>query len=143
VDLVIVDYVQLADSDNKQDNRYQEVDAVSRGLKAIAKEFNVPVLAAVQLSRGVEQRGNKRPILSDMRESGGLEQDADVVMFIYRSDQYEKNTTKQNIVEIIVAKQRNGPVGSVELIYRSSLTRFENAATYHVTFDEPVRDITV
>lgn len=143
VDLVIVDYVQLADSDNKQDNRYQEVDAVSRGLKAIAKEFSVPVLAAVQLGRGVEQRASKRPVLSDMRESGGLEQDADVVMFIYRPDQYEKNTTKQNVVEIIVAKQRNGPVGSIELIYRSALTKFENAATRHVTFDEPVRDITV
>ena len=97
----------------------------------------MPVLAAAQLSRAVEQRSDKRPVLSDLREFGSLEQDADIVMFIYRPDQYEKDTVKQNIAEIIVAKHRNGPVGSVELIFRSMLAKFENAATKHVSFNEP------
>jgi len=86
-------------------------------------------LAAAQLSRAVEQRADKRPMLSDLRESGSLEQDADIVMFIYRSDQYEKDSIKQNVAEIMIAKHRNGPVGSVELIFRPDLARFENAAT--------------
>jgi len=133
VDLVIVDYIQLQKSDEKSDVRYQEVDAISRGLKGVAKEFDIPVLAAAQLSRAVEQRSNKRPVLSDLRESGGLEQDSDVVMFIYRADLYEKNAT-QNIVEVIVAKHRNGSVGSVELVFRPTLTKFENAVTKQVEF---------
>jgi replicative DNA helicase len=98
-------------------------------LKILARELNVPVLAAALLSRAVEQRSDKRPVLSDLRESGSLEQDADIVMFIYRPDQYEKDTVKQNVAEIIVSKHRNGPVGSVEMVFRSELAKFENAAT--------------
>ncbi len=132
VDLIIVDYLQLMTGDTRIDNRVQEVSYISRNLKVLARELNVPVLAAAQLSRAVEQRADKRPVLSDLRESGSLEQDADVVMFIYRPDQYEQDTLKQNIAEIIVAKYRNGPVGSVELVFRKSLAKFENAATRQV-----------
>ena len=135
IDLIIVDYLQLMGGDTRNDNRVQEVSYISRNLKILARELNVPVLTAAQLSRAVEQRTDKRPVLSDLRESGSIEQDADIVMFIYRPDQYEKDTTKQNVAEIIVAKHRNGPVGSVELIFRSALAKFENAATKHVTFD--------
>ncbi|MEB2334359.1 MAG: replicative DNA helicase [Anaerolineaceae bacterium] len=136
LDLIIVDYLQLMSGDTRNDNRVQEVSYISRNLKVLARELNVPVLAAAQLSRAVEQRSDKRPVLSDLRESGSLEQDADIVMFIYRPDQYEKDTAKQNIAEIIVAKHRNGPVGSVELIFRGALAKFENAATKHVQFNE-------
>jgi replicative DNA helicase len=129
LDLVIVDYLQLMGGDTRNDNRVQEVSYISRNLKVLARELNVPVLAAAQLSRAVEQRSDKRPVLSDLRESGSLEQDADIVMFIYRPDQYEKDTVKQNVAEIIVAKHRNGPVGSVELVFRNALAKFENAAT--------------
>jgi replicative DNA helicase len=137
LDLVIIDYLQLMGGDTRTDNRVQEVSYISRNLKVLARELNVPVLAAAQLSRAVEQRSDKRPVLSDLRESGSLEQDADIVMFIYRPDQYEKDTVKQNVAEIIVAKHRNGPVGSVELIFRSALAKFENAAIKHVSFNEP------
>jgi replicative DNA helicase len=129
LDLIIVDYLQLMSGDTRIDNRVQEVSYISRNLKALARELNVPLLAAAQLSRAVESRRPPRPILSDLRESGSLEQDADVVMFIYRPDQYEEDTLKQNIAEIIVAKHRNGPVGSIELVFRQSLAKFENAAT--------------
>lgn len=136
LDLVIIDYLQLMGGDTRTDNRVQEVSYISRNLKVLARELNVPVLAAAQLSRAVEQRSDKRPVLSDLRESGSLEQDADIVMFIYRPDQYEKDTVKQNVAEIIVSKHRNGPVGSVELIFRNALAKFENAATKHVRFNE-------
>ncbi|HEX9840311.1 MAG TPA: replicative DNA helicase [Anaerolineales bacterium] len=136
LDLVIVDYLQLMGGDTRNDNRVQEVSYISRNLKVLARELNVPVLAAAQLSRAVEQRSDKRPVLSDLRESGSLEQDADIVMFIYRADQYEKDTVKQNVAEIIVSKHRNGPVGSVELIFRNELAKFENAATRHMKFNE-------
>jgi replicative DNA helicase len=129
IDLVIIDYLQLMSGDTRNDNRVQEVSHISRSLKVLARELNVPVLTAAQLSRAVEQRTDKRPVLSDLRESGSLEQDADIVMFIYRPDQYEKDTDKQNIAQIIIAKHRNGPVGDVELIFRSALAKFENAAT--------------
>lgn len=129
LDLIIIDYLQLMGGDTRTDNRVQEVSYISRNLKVLARELNVPVLAAAQLSRAVEQRTDKRPVLSDLRESGSLEQDADIVMFIYRPDQYEKDTVKQNIAEIIVAKHRNGPVGSVELVFRGAQAKFENAAT--------------
>lgn len=129
IDLIIVDYLQLMGGDTRNDNRVQEVSHISRSLKVLARELNVPVLTAAQLSRAVEQRTDKRPVLSDLRESGSLEQDADIVMFIYRPDQYEKDSDKQNVAEIIVAKHRNGPVGSVELIFRNALAKFENAAT--------------
>jgi replicative DNA helicase len=136
LDLVIIDYLQLMGGDTRTDNRVQEVSYISRNLKVLARELNVPVLAAAQLSRAVEQRSDKRPVLSDLRESGSLEQDADIVMFIYRPDQYEKDTVKQNVAEIIVSKHRNGPVGSVELIFRGALAKFENAATKHVNFND-------
>jgi replicative DNA helicase len=129
LDLIIIDYLQLMGGDTRNDNRVQEVSYISRNLKILARELNVPVLTAAQLSRAVEQRSDKRPVLSDLRESGSLEQDADIVMFIYRPDQYEKDTVKQNVAEIIIAKHRNGPVGSVELVFRSALAKFENAAT--------------
>jgi replicative DNA helicase len=132
LDLVVVDYLQLMTSESRIDNRVQEVSFISRNLKVLARELNVPVLAAAQLSRAVEQRADKRPVLSDLRESGSLEQDSDIVMFIYRPDQYEKDTVKQNLAEIIIAKHRNGPVGSVELVFRTSLAKFENAATRHI-----------
>ncbi|MDH3943703.1 MAG: replicative DNA helicase, partial [Anaerolineae bacterium] len=129
LDLIVVDYLQLMTGDHRNDNRVQEVSYISRNLKVLARELHVPVLAAAQLSRAVEQRSDKRPVLSDLRESGSLEQDADIVMFIYRQDQYDPETVKQNVAEIMVAKHRNGPVGSVELIFREKLAKFENAAT--------------
>lgn len=122
-DLVIVDYVGLADADGKYDARYLEVAAIMKSLKGICKEFDIPMLVAAQLSRAVEQRTNKKPILSDLKESGGLEENADVVMFIYRPDEASNNT------EIIVAKHRNGPVGTVDLAYIPEKTRFENATS--------------
>jgi replicative DNA helicase len=140
LDLVLVDYLQLMGGDVRTENRVQEVSYISRNLKILARELGAPVLAAAQLSRAVEQRTDKRPVLSDLRESGSLEQDADVVMFIYRPDQYEKDTQKLNVAEIIVAKHRNGPTGSVELIFRSSLAKFENAATRILEFNEPRKE---
>jgi replicative DNA helicase len=136
LDLVIVDYLQLMTGDTRTENRVQEVSYISRNLKVLARELNLPVLAAAQLSRAVEQRADKRPVLSDLRESGSLEQDADVVMFIYRPDQYETDTLKQNLAEIIVAKHRNGPVGSVELVFLRNLAKFENAETRHIQLGE-------
>lgn len=127
LDLLIVDYIQIAQPSEKQDRRDLDIGDISGGLKALAKELGIPVLAASQLSRDLEKRAEKRPVLADLRESGNLEQDSDVVMFIYRPDQYEKDTTKLNTAEIIIAKHRNGPVGSVELIYRPAMTKFENA----------------
>lgn len=127
IDLLILDYIQLGGVDGKYDRRDQEIGEITRGLKSIAKEFQVPVLAAAQMSREVERRADKRPVLSDLRESGSLEQDSDIVMFIHRPDQYEKKDSNQNVTEIIVEKHRNGPVGSVELIFRNTLTKFESA----------------
>src|SRR5512147_580346 len=129
IDLIIVDYLQLMGGETRNENRVQEVSYISHNLKVLARELNVPVLAAAQLSRAVEQRADKKPVLSDLRESGSLEQDSDIVMFIYRPDQYEKDTVKQNVAEIIIAKHRNGPVGSVELVFRGAQDKFENAAT--------------
>jgi len=132
LDLVLVDYLQLMSSGVRSENRVQEVSYISRNLKVLARELNVPVLAAAQLSRAVEQRADKEPILSDLRESGSLEQDSDIVMFIHRPELYEKDTLKQNIAQIKVAKHRNGPTGTIELVFRSQIAKFENAATYHV-----------
>jgi len=101
-------------------------------MKILARELNVPVLVAAQLSRAIEQRTDKEPQLSDLRESGSIEQDADVVMFIHRPEMYEKDATKQNIAQIKVSKHRNGPVGTIELVFRSNLAKFENAATRQV-----------
>ena len=141
LDLIIIDYLQLMTGDTRMENRVQEVSYISRNLKALARELNVPILAAAQLSRAVEQRSDKHPLLSDLRESGSLEQDADIVMFIYRPDQYETDTLKQNIAEIMVAKHRNGPVGSIELVFRESLAKFENAAAPRIREAEPAPEL--
>jgi len=132
IDLVILDYIQLMGSGTRSENRVQEVSYISRNLKILARELNVPVLAAAQLSRAIEQRADKEPQLSDLRESGSLEQDADIVMFINRPEMYEKDTLKQNLAQIKVSKHRNGPVGTIELVFLNHLTRFENAATRNV-----------
>ena len=129
LDLVIVDYLQLMSGDTRNDNRVQEVSYISRNLKVLARELNVPVLAAAQLSRAVEQRADKKPVLSDLRESGSLEQDSDIVMFIHRPDALEKDNPRSNLAEIIVSKHRNGPThGGIELVFLSNLARFDNAA---------------
>lgn len=132
LDLVLVDYLQLMSGGLRIENRVQEVSYISRNLKVLARELSVPVMAAAQLSRAIEQRADKEPQLSDLRESGSLEQDADIVMFIHRPELYEKDTLKQNLAQIKVSKHRNGPVGTIELVFRSNLTRFENAATRQV-----------
>ncbi len=130
LDLILLDYIQLMSGDTRTDNRVQEVSYISRNLKQLARELNVPVLAAAQLSRAVEQRQDKRPQLSDLRESGSLEQDSDIVMFIHRPDALEKDSPRQNIAEIIVAKHRNGPTHpGIELVFLNNLARFDNAAT--------------
>ncbi|WP_418462983.1 replicative DNA helicase [Frisingicoccus sp.] len=125
--LVIIDYLQLMSGSSKRtDSRQQEISDISRSLKALAREINAPVIALSQLSRACETRPDHRPILSDLRESGAIEQDADVVMFIYRDDYYNKDTDKKNISEIIIAKQRNGPIGTVELVWLPNYTKFAN-----------------
>jgi replicative DNA helicase len=124
--IIIIDYLQLMTGSKKSDSRQQEISDISRSLKEIARELNVPVVALSQLSRAVEQRPDHRPMLSDLRESGAIEQDADVVMFIYRDDYYNKDSEKKNIAEIIIAKQRNGPIGTVELVWLPNYTKFAN-----------------
>ncbi|MDE5932102.1 MAG: replicative DNA helicase [Lachnospiraceae bacterium] len=127
LDMIIIDYLQLmTGSGRSTDSRQQEISDISRSLKALARELNVPVMALSQLSRAVEQRPDHRPMLSDLRESGAIEQDADVVMFIYRDDYYNKDTERKNISEIIIAKQRNGPIGTVELVWLPDFTKFGN-----------------
>ena len=110
----------------RADSRQQEISDISRSLKALARELNVPVIALSQLSRAVEQRPDHRPMLSDLRESGAIEQDADVVMFLYRDDYYHKDTEKKDIAEVIIAKQRNGPIGTIELVWLPRYTQFVN-----------------
>jgi replicative DNA helicase len=126
LDLIVVDYLQLMQADSMKESRQQEISAISRGLKALAKEIECPVLALSQLSRAPELRSDHRPILSDLRESGAIEQDADIVMFLYRDEYYNKDTDKKNIGELILAKHRNGPTGTVELVWMGQFTEFLN-----------------
>ena len=124
--MIIIDYLQLMSGSGRSDSRQQEISDISRSLKSVARELGVPVLALSQLSRAVEQRPDHRPMLSDLRESGAIEQDADVVMFIYRDDYYNHDTEKKGVSEIIIAKQRNGPIGTVELAWLPEYTKFAN-----------------
>ncbi len=125
--LVVIDYLQLMEGGGNPNDRNQQISQISRGLKGLARELNVPVIALSQLSRGVEQRNDKRPMLSDLRDSGAIEQDADIVMFIYRDEYYNKdNVENKGKAEIIIAKHRNGPTGSFELLFQSNITKFKN-----------------
>jgi replicative DNA helicase len=129
LDMVIIDYLQLmsgSGSKSSEGNRQQEISEISRSLKALAREIDAPVIALSQLSRACETRQDHRPMLSDLRESGAIEQDADVVMFLYRDDYYNKDTEKKNVAEIIIAKQRNGPIGTIELVWLPEYTKFVN-----------------
>lgn len=131
IDLIIIDYLQLMSGNGRSESRQQEVSEISRNLKALAKEMDAPVIALSQLSRAAEQRADHRPILSDLRESGAIEQDADIVMFLYRDEYYNKDTDKKNMAEVIVAKQRNGPTGTVELAWLGQYTKFGDLDRYH------------
>jgi len=130
LDLVVIDYLQLMESESRHESRQQEISSISRGLKALAKEMECPVIALSQLSRAPELRSDHRPILSDLRESGAIEQDADVVMFLYRDEYYNEDTDKKNIGEVIIAKHRNGPTGTVELVWKKEFTKFLNKEIY-------------
>lgn len=124
--MVIIDYLQLMSGNGRTDNRQQEISEISRSLKALAREINAPVIALSQVNRACETRPDRRPMMSDLRESGSIEQDADVIMFIYRDDYYNKDSENKNMAEIIIAKQRNGPIGTVNLVWLPHLTRFAN-----------------
>lgn len=124
LDLIVIDYLQLMQGEGRTENRQQEISKISRGLKGFAKEMNCPLIALSQLSRAPDTRSDRRPVISDLRESGAIEQDADVVMLIYRDDYYNDESEEKGIAEIIIAKHRNGPVGTVKLIYRPEFTRF-------------------
>ena len=126
--LIVVDYIQLMRGSGPFENRTNEISEISRSLKAIAKELRVPLVALSQLNRAVENRTDKRPLMADLRESGAIEQDADVILFIYRDEIYNPDSSDQGIAEIIIGKQRNGPIGMTKLSYIGNLTKFENLA---------------
>ena len=130
LDLIMIDYLQLMSGEGKNENRQQEISNISRGLKGLAKEMDCPVVALSQLSRAPEMRSDHRPILSDLRESGAIEQDADIVMFLYRDEYYHEDSEKKNIGEVIIAKHRNGPTGTVELVFMGEFTKFLNMERY-------------
>lgn len=131
VDLVVVDYLQLMQGGTRVENRVQEISFISRSLKALAREMNVPLIALSQLSRSVEQRHDKHPLLSDLRESGSIEQDADVVLFLYREDYYKEDSPRENIAEVVVAKHRHGPTGKIEVYFDKQHTRFSDLEKHH------------
>ncbi|SDC41370.1 primary replicative DNA helicase [Pelagirhabdus alkalitolerans] len=137
--MILIDYLQLIQGSgaSAKENRQQEVSEISRALKGLARELNVPVIALSQLSRGVEQRQDKRPMMSDLRESGSIEQDADIVGFLYRDDYYDQESEKQNIIEIIISKQRNGPVGTVELAFIKEYNKFVDLDHRYNSADVP------
>ena len=124
--LIIIDYLQLMSGSGRTDSRQQEVSEISRSLKKLARELDVPIIALSQLNRAADSREDHKPVMSDLRESGAIEQDADVIMFIYRDDYYNKESTKPGIADIIVAKQRNGSTGTVELVWMGKYTKFAN-----------------
>ncbi len=130
LDLLVIDYLQLMASDRRTENRTQEIAAISQGLKNLARELNTPVLVASQLSRAVGQRKDKRPTLSDLRDSGAIEQDSDVIIFIYRDEIYNTEGDKHNLAELIIAKQRKGPTGTVEVYWDKPRTQFRSLARY-------------
>ena len=124
--LIVLDYIQLMQSPSSGENRVQQISDISRGLKALAKELNVPVIALSQLNRNLEQRPNKRPVMSDLRESGAIEQDADLILFVYRDEVYNEDSPDKGMAEVIIGKQRNGPLGTVRLTFLGRYTKFEN-----------------
>ena len=128
IELVVIDYLQLmsGSESRRNESRQQEISEISRALKVLARELDVPIIALSQLSRAVEARQDHKPMLSDLRESGAIEQDADVVMFLYRDEYYNPDSEKKNLAEVIVAKQRNGATGSVELVWLGQYTKFAN-----------------
>ena len=137
LDMVLIDYMQLmsGQTGSRNENRQQEISYISRSLKSLARELNVPVIALSQLSRAVESRSDKRPMLSDLRESGSIEQDADVVLFIYRDDYYNEDSEQQNIADVIVAKHRHGSTGTVSLFFRKELTQFRDLEIQRTELD--------